>query len=103
MSILTSIAVYILFWWIAFFCVLPIGIRSQSEDQTDSVAGGDPGAPVNPRIFKKAIWASLLALFFFILFDLILVFKLIEWVDFPFFKETGSYSFYQDMSLKDKG
>ena len=45
--------VYICIWWIVFFSVLPIGIKSQNIEFKDNFKGNDPGAPKNPRILKK--------------------------------------------------
>jgi predicted secreted protein len=57
------ITCYLLWWWMAFFCVLPIGVRGQHEDG-ELAPGHDTGAPVVPNLRKKIIWASLLALVF---------------------------------------
>ena len=45
-----------------FFCMLPIGIRSQSESNTQEAQGVDPGAPVNPNLKKKIVITTLIAL-----------------------------------------
>jgi len=43
---------------------LPFGIRSQHE-AGDYVPGTDPGAPVEPRLFIKAVWTTALSLVVF--------------------------------------
>ena len=53
MGITGSIIVYVMIWWIIFFSVLPIGIRSNKEVFKDKIGGVDPGAPKNPKIVKK--------------------------------------------------
>ena len=53
MSTTGSLIVYISIWWIVFFSVLPIGIKSQNAKLTDELHGNDPGAPKNPKIAKK--------------------------------------------------
>ena len=53
MGITGSIIVYVLIWWIIFFSVLPVGIKSNKEVFMDKIGGIDPGAPKNPKIAKK--------------------------------------------------
>ena len=55
-----AIIVYICIWWIVFFSVLPIGIKSQNVKFKDDLHGNDPGAPKNPRIFKKFLITTLI-------------------------------------------
>ena len=55
-----GIIVYICIWWIVFFSVLPIGIKSQSIEFKDDFQGNDPGAPKNPRIGKKFLITTLI-------------------------------------------
>jgi predicted secreted protein len=60
----TAFAYYLIFWWIVFFCVLPIGVQSHAEAGIKTPGGGDPGSPVDPKLKKKAItttWVSALA------------------------------------------
>ncbi len=57
------ITCYLIWWWMAFFCVLPIGVRAQHEEGAPEL-GHDAGAPVVPNLRKKILWASLLALVF---------------------------------------
>jgi predicted secreted protein len=58
MSLTLSIAVYFTIWWTVLFAVLPFGVRSLHEEG-GGPAGSDPGAPVNPQLFKKAIWTTI--------------------------------------------
>ena len=53
MGITGSIIVYVLIWWIIFFSVLSIGIKSNKEVFEEKIEGIDPGAPKNPKIAKK--------------------------------------------------
>ena len=52
-----AIAIFISIWFVVLFAVLPFGIRSQ-EEAGDFVPGTDPGAPVAPRLFVKALWTT---------------------------------------------
>ncbi|HEY1752437.1 MAG TPA: DUF1467 family protein [Caulobacteraceae bacterium] len=63
MNIETSVAVYMIFWWVVLFSVLPVGVVSHAEAGIQPPAGGDPGSPVNPQLKKKFItttWVSAL-------------------------------------------
>lgn len=52
-----AIVVFIISWWLSFFCVLPIGVRGQYEDG-DIPEGTEEGAPAEPMLKKKILWAS---------------------------------------------
>lgn len=49
-----AIVVFVISWWLSFFCVLPIGVRGQFEDDGDVVDGTDEGAPKEPMLKKKS-------------------------------------------------
>ena len=55
------IAVFVVLWWISFVAVLPIGNTSYHEAGEKVVAGSDPGAPMAPRLLRKAMIATALA------------------------------------------
>jgi predicted secreted protein len=57
MTLAGGIIVFVLGWWLSFFVVLPIGVKGQWEDGS-TVAGTEEGAPKNPMLLKKAIWAT---------------------------------------------
>lgn len=61
MGIAGSLMVISIAWWLAFFALLPVGVRSQLEDG-NVVPGTEPSAPVAPRLWRKAAWAFLIAL-----------------------------------------
>ena len=72
MSITGSLIVYISIWWIVFFSVLPIGIKSQNFKFTDELYGNDPGAPKNPKIGKKFLITTLItSLIFLVIYYLV--------------------------------
>ncbi|MBL9097477.1 MAG: DUF1467 family protein [Alphaproteobacteria bacterium] len=82
MGIAGSLMVISIFWWLAFFMMLPIGVRSQLEDGA-VVPGTEPSAPTAPKLWKKALWALGLALAgWAVLFSLI-EYRLISLDDFP--------------------
>ena len=51
--------VFVICWWLCFFCVLPIGVQGQFENDGDVVEGSEEGAPKEPMLRKKVIWASI--------------------------------------------
>jgi len=67
MSITGSIIVYVLIWWIVFFSILPIGIKSNKKIFKDTIEGIDPGAPKNPKIGKKFLITTITTSIIFIM------------------------------------
>ena len=66
MSTTGSLIVYISIWWIVFFSVLPIGIKSQNAKLSDDLRGNDRGAPKNPKIAKKFFITTLITSIIFL-------------------------------------
>jgi predicted secreted protein len=54
-----TIAILFTTWFTVLFAVLPFGVRSQQEEGT-FVEGTDPGAPVAPKLWIKALWTTVL-------------------------------------------
>ena len=67
MGITGSIIVYVMIWWIIFFSILPVGIKSNKEVFRDSIEGIDPGAPKNPKIVKKFLITTIITSILFIM------------------------------------
>lgn len=61
MQIGSIIAVFFVVWWLSFVAVAPIGTRSQAE-VGDVVAGTEPGAPAAPRLVRKLLIATGIAI-----------------------------------------
>ena len=78
MSITGSIIVYVMIWWIIFFSVLPIGIRSNKEVFKDKIGGVDPGAPKNPKIVKKFLITTLITTIIFLVIYYLVKFDLLN-------------------------
>lgn len=70
------IVVFIITWWLSFFCVLPIGVQGQFEDEGEVVEGTEAGAPKKPMIKKKVLWASIGA----VVLTLIAHFFVVPWL-----------------------
>ena len=60
MSVVSSLAIYFVIWWLVLFVVLPFGVRSQHESDHVTL-GTDHGAPHEPLLVKKAIATTLIA------------------------------------------
>ncbi len=61
MNIPAVIVIFIIWWWVGFLAVLPMGVKSRWESADDGVKGADPGAPDDPQLKKKAIRATVIA------------------------------------------
>ena len=70
------IVVFIITWWLSFFCVLPIGVEGQFEQYVDVIEGSEEGAPKQEMIKKKALWATVEA----IVLTLIAHFAVVPWL-----------------------
>ncbi|MEO9600598.1 DUF1467 family protein [Parasphingorhabdus sp.] len=70
MEITSIIAIYVLFWVMSAFIILPIGIRNHHESGIEMVKGQADGAPVNFRPLRVLLLTTLLATAAFGLFYL---------------------------------
>ncbi|MHA6692356.1 DUF1467 family protein [Devosia sp. A449] len=57
MQIGSMIAIFFVVWWLSFVAVLPIGNRSQAE-AGEITAGTEPGAPITPRLGRRLLIAT---------------------------------------------
>lgn len=64
MSLVSSVAIYFVIWWLVLFVVLPFGVQSQDETQ-NGVPGADRGAPQQPLLVRKALATTVLAAIIF--------------------------------------
>lgn len=53
MTIVSSIVLFQVIWWIVFLCALPVGVRIDPHPKKGMAAS----APLNPHIWRK-IWAT---------------------------------------------
>ena len=70
MELTSILAIYVLFWVMAAFIVLPIGIRNHHESGIEMVKGQADGAPVNFRPVRILLLTTMLATAAFGLFYL---------------------------------
>ena len=66
MSITGSLVTYVCIWWIVFFSILPVGIKSERRQFKENIGGNDPGAPKNPKILSKFIFSTLITTIIFL-------------------------------------
>lgn len=60
MSVASAIVLFAVIWFLTLFVALPIGVRTQGED--DAVVPGTPSsAPTDPMIRKKLFWVTIIA------------------------------------------
>jgi predicted secreted protein len=64
MSLLSSVAIFFVIWWLCLFVVLPFGVKNQ-EEAGEVTFGTERGAPHQPLLVKKAIATTILAAIIF--------------------------------------
>ncbi|MBR7619868.1 DUF1467 family protein [Phenylobacterium sp. 20VBR1] len=77
MTWFTGFAIYLTIWWTVLFAVLPLGVVSHAEAGIDKGDGGDPGAPVDPKLKKKFITTTWISAVVFVVLWLLLHFQVI--------------------------
>ena len=78
MGITGSIIVYVLIWWMIFFSILPVGIKSKKEKFKERIEGIDPGAPNNPKIGKKFLITTIITSIIFVAIYYLVEFNLLN-------------------------
>lgn len=58
MAVTSGLVLYAVLWFLALLIVLPFGVRSQ-EEAGEIEPGTSAGAPADPRIGRKMLWATL--------------------------------------------
>lgn len=57
----SAIVIYILFWMLTFFAVLPFGVRTSAEAGEAAVPGQADSAPARPNLRAKAAWTTVIS------------------------------------------
>ena len=83
MTWFTGVAIYLTIWWTVLFAVLPLGVVSHHEAGIDKGDGGDPGAPVDPKLKKKFLTTTLISAVLFAVLWTVIRFKLVSLPQFP--------------------
>ncbi len=68
MKIGSAIAIYLLFWMLTLFAVLPWGVRTSDEAGEARGPGEADSAPANPMLWRKAAWTTVIASLLFAAF-----------------------------------
>ena len=55
-----AVVMYLSFWFLTLFVLLPLGQRSQA-DMGEVVPGTPASAPHEPQLVRKMLWASVIA------------------------------------------
>ena len=61
---------YVVIWFIVLFCLLPVGLGSELDPET--------GAPLQPMLKKKMLWASIIAAIVWAVFYAVIGFGWLE-------------------------
>ena len=56
---LTFLVIFVIFWWLILFLILPMGVKKQESVKF----GNDPGAPKEPMLKKKFLVTTIIAFF----------------------------------------
>lgn len=62
------VAIYLLFWMLTLFAVLPWGVRTSDEAGEKRGPGEADSAPANPMIWRKMLWTTVISAVLFGLF-----------------------------------
>ena len=68
MKFQSILAIYILFWTLSLFVVLPFGVRTPEEEGVSTPAGHAPSAPHRFSFGRAALWATIVSAAAFALF-----------------------------------
>ena len=66
MTLTLGLAVYLVFWWLTLFMVLPWGVQRAEAHELEP--GEDPGAPSKPRLLLKFGVTTVVSAIFFAIF-----------------------------------
>ena len=83
MTPFTAVAIYLTIWWTVLFVVLPLGVTSHAEAGIDRGDGGDPGAPVDPKLKKKFLTTTRISTVLFAVLWTVIHFHLVTLPNFP--------------------
>jgi predicted secreted protein len=82
-TIINGFFIYLVVWWTVLFAVLPLGTTTYAEAGIEVTDGGDPGAPVNPRLKQKFITTTWVSAIVFAIGYAVYYFHLIKLPDLP--------------------
>ncbi len=84
----SQIAIFFIIWWISLFLILPVGLRTQGEEN-DVTLGTVASAPAKPRMGRAVLLTTLLACVIFALYYYVTHLSGLSLSDIPhFFPDT---------------
>ncbi len=83
MTLSFALAIYVVIWWIVLFAMLPIGVRTQS-DEGEVTPGTAESAPLAPRLLPKMVATTVVSSVIFAAVYVIIVHHVITLDDIPF-------------------
>jgi predicted secreted protein len=83
MSWFTALCIYLTIWWTVLFAILPLGTQTYAEAGIEVKDGGDPGAPVDPKLRKKFITTTWVSAIVFAVLMAVIRFHLITLPNLP--------------------
>ena len=75
--------IYLIVWWTVLFAILPFGSKTYAEAGIKVTDGGDPGAPVEPKLLQKAWRTTWVSAIIFAIGYAVYYFHLIRLPDIP--------------------
>ncbi|WEX87449.1 DUF1467 family protein [Sinorhizobium garamanticum] len=60
MSVFSTLAIYFIIWWLTLFAILPLGVRTQAEEN-DVVPGSVESAPARFRALRVVLLTTTIA------------------------------------------
>ena len=67
MALVSGLAIFFVIWWTVLFAILPLGVRTQADDEM-VLPGSAPSAPTQPRLMRKILQTTFVALIVFVVF-----------------------------------
>ena len=83
MNPITGFVIYLTIWWTVLFAVLPLGTTTHAEAGIDKGDGGDPGAPVDPKLKRKFITTTWVSAIIFVIGLVVYRLHLVHLPDLP--------------------
>lgn len=77
-DIVSPIVVIAVGWWLVFFMLLPIGVKTPEEVGEERPPGTAESAPVNPGIKWKMLVATIASLAIWVIFWLVQKYEIIS-------------------------
>ncbi|MGH6761489.1 MAG: DUF1467 family protein [Phyllobacterium sp.] len=67
MAFFTALALYFIFWWVTLFAMLPVGLRTQAEENNVTL-GTTESAPLKPRMGRTFLLTTIVSGLLFALY-----------------------------------